>query len=50
MPMCEPSRFIALYRSVVEKCPGVTAHVAENESAVALTYDVIAYVLRSRPD
>jgi hypothetical protein len=45
--MCEPSRFVAIYRAVIEQGLGVTAHVAENERALMFTYDEIVYVLRN---
>lgn len=45
--MCEPSRFIAIYRAVIEQGLGVTAHVAEDERAVMFTFDEIVYVLRN---
>lgn len=45
--MCEPSRFVAIYRAVIEQGVGVTAHVAEDERAVMFTYDEIVYVLRN---
>src|SRR4051812_27169428 len=46
-PMCEPSRFVAAYRAVIEQSLGVTAHVAEDERAVMFTYGEIVYVLRN---
>ena len=45
--MCEPTRFAALYKAVIEQGLGVTAHLAEDQGALMFTHREIGYLLRN---